>query len=161
MQKNPYTRSLTKQNAVLVCAIALAVALLDGVLKYFALQIFPSDHDDLAWPFALALHKNPGIIFDIPVPLIIILPLTIMICAALVAQARKWWKVAPERSAALITMTIGALGNAIDRFVNGFTTDYLIFFGRSAINIADILIITGAIGYLYYSSRRLPEDMER
>lgn len=112
----------------------------------------------MAWPVATALHKNPGIIFDIPMPLAIIVPCTAAVCVALLALAYQRHRHSPKESIALWAIVCGAAGNAIDRALNGFTTDYLIFFQRSAVNMADILIIAGAIFYLYYSSNRPHED---
>lgn len=137
------------------------MALLDGVLKLFAIRHLPDDTIDLTWPVAFALHKNPGIIFDIPVPLAIILPATLFICIAFMTFAVRQWTTAPQRAMALIVMTAGAAGNAIDRFVNQFTTDYIIFFQRSAINLSDILIVAGAVLYLYYSGESPSEDSGR
>lgn len=158
MQENPYPRSLNRPFAVAVGAIAVAVALLDGVLKYIAITRFPGDDGVLTTPIALALHKNPGIVFDISIPRVVILPLTVAICAFLLIHAKKQWRTAPKRSIALIIIIVGAIGNGIDRLVNGFTTDYLIFFTRSAINLSDILIITGVFCYLYYSRNKPSED---
>jgi len=42
----------------------------------------------------------------------------------------------------------------IDRFVNGFTTDYIIIFSRSVINLSDVLIVAGIIALLWYTRDR-------
>ncbi len=144
------------KNAVRAITIASAVVLLDGVFKYLAIHTFPSDQGPLTFPFALALHKNPGITFDIAIPLGIVAVLTIII---LIVLARLAWRSRQEhsnRSAAACIIIIGALGNLIDRVINGFTTDYLILFSRSAINLADVVIVIGAIGLLYYTEKNSP-----
>lgn len=145
---------MTKKTAVFACAAAFAVALLDGGFKFLAVQRLPSDNLPMTWPFALALHKNPGIIFDIAIPLAVILPITLALCIALLVMAQRALQKYPAQSVALWCIVCGAAGNAVDRLVNGFTTDYLIFFRRSAINLADILIVTGAILYVYYNSTK-------
>lgn len=149
---------MTKKTAVIICAALFAVAVIDGGFKFFAIHHFAPDTSPMAWPIAGALHKNPGIIFDIPLPLEIIIPCTVVVCIALLALAYQRRARAPQESLALWAVVCGAAGNAVDRAVNGFTTDYIIFFQRSAVNIADILIIAGAIFYLYYSSNRPHED---
>jgi signal peptidase II len=58
-------------------------------------------------------------------------------------------------SSALIL--IGAVGNVFDRIFYGFTVDYLIFFGRSALNLSDLLIVLGVV-LLLISSRRLSAE---
>lgn len=158
VQKNPYPGSLKKKTAVLVSALAVDVALLDGGFKFLAIHNLPSDTAPMTWPLALALHKNPGIIFDIAIPLFVILPVTVILCIALLVTARKNITSATEQSVALWWIVCGAVGNAIDRVANNFTTDYIILFRRSAINLSDILIVAGAFLYLYYSNKKLPED---
>ena len=152
---------MTKKTAVFACAAAFAVAVLDGGFKFLAVHGLPSDSLPMTWPVALALHKNPGVIFDIAIPLAIILPVTLALCIALLIMARRAFRGSPAQSVALWCIVGGAAGNAVDRLVNGFTTDYIIFFRISAINLADILIIVGAMLYLYYSRSTLSEDTER
>lgn len=60
----------------------------------------------------------------------------------------------PKVSAVAVMVIIGALGNAIDRIINGFTTDYLILFRLSAINFSDILILTGVTFLLWYNDTK-------
>lgn len=137
------------------------MALLDGGFKFLAIHNLPSDTLPMTWPVALALHKNPGIIFDIPIPLTVILPITFVLCTALLVIIRKNIRTSLAQSTSLWLIVCGAVGNAVDRVVNSFTTDYIILFQRSAINLADILIVVGAILYLYYSRSTLSEDTER
>lgn len=157
LQENTHPRSLTQKTAVIAGAIAVAVALLDGGFKFLAIHNLPSDNLPMSWPVALALHKNPGIIFDIAVPLFVILPMTLVLCVVLLIIAKKNLPSSTHQSVALWWIVCGAVGNAIDRVANHFTTDYIIFFRRSAINLSDILIIIGALLYLYYSESKLPE----
>ncbi len=152
---------MTTKTAVFACAAAFAVAVLDGGFKFLAVHNLPNDSLPMTWPFALALHKNPGIIFDIAIPLTVVLPITLALCIALLIMARRAFQNSPAQSVALWCIVCGAAGNAIDRLVNGFTTDYIIFFRLSAINLADILIVVGAMLYLYYSRSTLSLDTER
>lgn len=137
------------------------MALLDGGFKFLAIRHLPSDALPMTWPFALALHKNPGIIFDIAVPLGVIIPVTIALCIALLVVARRNVGIANGQSVALWWIVCGAAGNVIDRVANNFTTDYIILFHRSAINLSDILIVAGALLYLYYSKDTRHRDTTR
>ncbi len=139
-----------KKSAVILCA-ALAVAILDGVFKFLAHRYLPIITLHPNWPIAFGLHRNPGITFDIPVPLAIVLPLTVMICVALCRFAQHHWATQPLRAVSALVLVIGALGNATDRLITHATTDYLILFTRSVINLSDILIVLGALGLLYYT----------
>ena len=60
----------------------------------------------------------------------------------------------PLKRAALLTLILGASGNFFDRVMNGYTTDYLLLFGRSIINLSDILIVLGVLLLLAQEQRQ-------
>ncbi len=124
---------------------------MDSILKSFAISSLPEDGGVLRWPIDFALHKNPGIAFDIPLPLSIIVAFTILVCIVLARYAWSAWPKSARISAFSVMIIAGALGNMIDRITNGFTTDYIILFERSAINLADVLILFGTAAILWYS----------
>lgn len=130
-------------------AIFFIIALLgslDAALKVWALSSAPTAP---ANPIAsFALHKNPGIAFDIPIPLEIVLALTVVAIIG-VAKMMHMNRATPVFVGGSLVI-VGAVGNAVDRAVHGFTTDYLMLFERSVINIADVLILTGAAVLLWY-----------
>ncbi len=139
-----------KHRAIIVGTL-FTITILDGILKYLAITTFPSESDpDLSSIFAFALHKNPGITFDLAIPLTIITPITILIVLGLAHQARSLYAAQPRATLGIIAVIIGAVDNLIDRMINGFTTDYLMFFKTSVINLADVLIVLGAIMILVY-----------
>lgn len=144
--------------AVTLCTVACIVAIVDGVLKFAAIRAFSNETVPVNSFLDFGLHKNPGIVFDIPLSLVIILPLTVVLCVFLALRIWQLHKKAPIAAASLCVIMFGAIDNAVDRAMNGFTTDYLIFFQRSAINMADILIVTGVVLYLYYSGKELSRD---
>lgn len=128
-----------------------AVTFLDIAMKYFAISSFPADSTISLSPIiALALHKNPGITFDLAIPLFIIVPITIAILISVVRSATKLHHSQPIVSVGLWSIFFGALNNLLDRLINGFTTDYLMFFRTSVINLADALIVLGVIIVLVY-----------
>jgi len=140
-----------KHRSLITAAFLLAIACLDGVLKYIAITRFPTENTPGLSPIvAFVFHKNPGITFDIPLPITIIIPITIGIILALAYHART---MQPRALIGNLAIIIGALDNLIDRILNGFTTDYLMFFKTSVINLADVLILFGGITLLlYYTS---------
>lgn len=144
---------MTKQRAIVFAAIAFVVAALDGAFK-IAAQNLPSDSTQLSWPIDLALHKNAGIVFNIPLSLGFVIPITVVVCFALVAIGKRAWIAEPGITAACALIFFGAVGNLVDRMINNYTTDYIIFFSRSAVNLADGLILIGAITFAWYSHRR-------
>lgn len=104
--------------------------------------------------FRTGLYKNLGIAFDIPIPHFIVIPLSLFIAGFLIFFAVKNQDKKPISAGFALVAAIGALGNLIDRVVNGFTTDYLIFFERSAINISDILIVIGILVIIFYTENK-------
>lgn len=139
-----------KHHALLFSILGiLGIVALDGALKFFAQQHFlPETDPSLSQIFALTFHQNPGITFDLPVPLLVVIPLTIMIVVGLLWHSYK-------RNVTLVhvgtfAICAGAMDNLIDRIVNGFTTDYLMIFHTSIINLADVLIVLGALLLFLY-----------
>ncbi len=128
------------------------LVLADEIVKNKALEYLP-DESALTNPgvFALAIHKNWGMAFDIPFKMQLILVISSVIGIALLWVARKNFREKPVVAFAALTIVLGAVGNMFDRIAYGFTVDYLIFFGRSAINISDVVIVTGVVIMLYAS----------
>ena len=121
----------------------------DIFLKYLAnTQALPA----ISWSFfTLAFFANTGLAFSLPVSPSIVLPITgvlILLFTVLLFQTRTF-----ALRIALLSAILGALSNFIDRTLLGYTTDYAILFSRSAINIADILIVTGIGYYAWYYKR--------
>lgn len=139
-------------------ACAAIVVLLDEWLKFVSLQRLPQE-GSLLHPGVIdfAIHKNWGIAFDIPFKLPLIVIVSIAIGVFLVNVIWKNRREHPEISAAAACILLGAAGNLFDRVVYGFTVDYIILFGRSAINLSDIIILTGVF-WLLSASRRAHKD---
>ena len=127
----------------------------DEAIKFRALSTLPSE-GDLVDPgiAALAIHKNWGIAFDIPFKMHLIVIVSVLIGIALLWVARKNYQAKPAVAFSAVMIVLGALGNMYDRVAYGFTVDYLILFGRSAINISDIVIVAGVVTLLYASRVR-------
>lgn len=100
---------------------------------------------------------NPGIAFGIPVPTA---PLLIASAAILCAFAWLGLRAVHEkdagRAAAVLAFLLGAASNLADRLLLGHTVDYLIFFGLSAVNLADGMILAGTL-FLIFAKAPRPE----
>jgi lipoprotein signal peptidase len=144
---------MTKSRTVVAIGLFL-VGVVDAFLKAYALAHFPEEQvAHLAPVLSFALHRNPGIAFDIPLPLSVVIPITLVVCVVFAHLVRLHWQARPQSALAALAVVVGSLGNAGDRLVNGFTTDYLILFRTSAINLSDILIVIGILGVLWYDQR--------
>ncbi len=144
--------------------LAFAAALIMGA-AVFALDLAAKDFfflaRETAEPFptndfiTLVTHRNYGISFNLPIPL----PITILITglalgwamAMLIERGRRGDRFA----CAVIGVFIGGvLGNVFDRLTLGFVRDWLLLFGRSAINFADLAIGISLLAYLFFGSRK-------
>lgn len=123
--------------------ISLVIVVVDELIKWFVLQT----------PSPVEFHKNTGLIFDIPIRMPIILFFSFLIGAVLVRLAWKHAKKHPEIASAASLIIIGALGNIYDRIAYGFTVDYILI-GRSAINLSDLVILSGVV-WLILASRKI------
>ncbi|MBD3311701.1 MAG: hypothetical protein GF349_04410 [Candidatus Magasanikbacteria bacterium] len=96
------------------------------------------------------LFLNKGIAFSIPFPNIIILILTPLILGFIIffLLSKKQKKESLVPSFSLFLIIFGALSNYLDRIFFAATVDYFRIFS-SVINIADIMITTGAFLFIY------------
>ncbi len=97
----------------------------------------------------LLFFKNTGIAFSLPVP-----PLISVSVSFVLIGYFSWCFAQNTRShegIAALSIVIGSLSNLYDRLAHGFVVDYLLLFGRSAINIADLLILLGIFFFIRYN----------
>ena len=104
-----------------------------------------------ATPFPWAefrLFRNTGIAFSLPLADAIFWPNAVLILGVLVWV---WWRMRAQDAlgaACVAWIILGSLSNIADRAAYGAVIDYLIFFGRSAMNIADGMIVGGVAAIL-------------
>ncbi|NQV12226.1 signal peptidase II [Candidatus Uhrbacteria bacterium] len=142
---------MTKKQTAFVGALAILLTIADTAAKLIAIQILPDNGSIpvLGQIIGLQLHRNQGIVANIAIPMPIIVLLTFAILGVLVWWLNIAWKNKQQWViASLFVLIMGAGGNLVDRIAHGFTTDYIILFGRSVINIADVMIILGVAGLL-------------
>ncbi len=130
-------------------SVAFVFAALDRLFKMMVEG--PSfDNYSVGWRyFAFERFHNPGIAFGLPIPLWLVLPLTLIFLIALVV----WTRSSLTTSSmvvriSLVMIFLGALSNAFDRVTYGYTIDYLRLI-NAIINLADIMIIAGIIGIYF------------
>ncbi|MBI4437374.1 signal peptidase II [Candidatus Uhrbacteria bacterium] len=143
----------------LLVPVALLV-LLDERAKYLGLARLPEE-GSLVDPgvLALAIHKNWGVAFDIPFKLEFIVLISMLIGLGLLNTAWKHRHDRPRITLACAMIILGALGNLYDRVTYGFTVDYIILFGRSAVNLSDVVIVSGVVLLLLASQRRSHKNL--
>ncbi|MDQ7815357.1 MAG: signal peptidase II [Patescibacteria group bacterium] len=134
--------------------IALVLAGLDTASKYFISQMNPKPRL-IPGVFDLTDHRNFGLVANIEVPRIVILLFTCVLIAVMsYALIQKAERMTLAQAAALCLIVGGALGNFMDRLLNGFVYDWILLFNTSIINLADILIGAGIAILLFENLRQ-------
>lgn len=129
--------------------LAVYAIIVDRFLKVLAQTgSFTTQPDWFSW----TLFKNDGIAFSLPLPAMIFWPLVVILAVTLGTTWRAAWELPAARTAAWF-VALGAGSNLYDRLAYGATIDYALFFGRSAVNIADGLILIG-LALLYIALRQ-------
>lgn len=140
-----------------ILLLVSGIIVLDEWIKRYALNVFPAETavTDPGF-FHLLVHKNNGIAFNIPFDMSVIIGASVILGGALLHIAYKNRHKHPDIATAALVIVIGALGNLYDRVVYGFTVDYMLIGGRSAINLSDIIILSGVV-WLLLAGRRKPD----
>ncbi len=124
---------------------------LDQLIKQFFLQSHFSWYIIQPW-IGLEYFENTGIAFSIPLPgslIILFTPFLLLGILFLFFQKNNSF----QKLLALALIFSGAISNFIDRIFFDFTIDYLRLF-TSIFNIADVLIVVGAIILLLEMRKR-------
>lgn len=99
-------------------------------------------------------HRNFGISFNLPVPYWLMLAIAI---GALIWAIYELFQSNvtryPLREIFLGIFIGGVLGNLFDRVTLGFVRDWLLLWGRSAVNLADGAILFSLLSYLSWKPR--------
>ena len=102
----------------------------------FSFYILP---DWLGWEYFL----NSGIAFSLPFPSLLLIIFTPLIILGLLVFLSKQKSPTKHFTLGILLIIAGAISNLTDRILFGATTDYFRIF-TSIINLADMMIITGA-----------------
>lgn len=134
-------------------SLALSLAgiflLLDQTLKYVSTNVWQEKillNKFFGWqPFA-----NTGAAFGLPVPMAVITVISILIITLFIFLLTRDNKIKNDFwiFGFLSLATAGAISNLIDRIFYGHTVDYILIF-TGIINLADVLIVAGIVGYVW------------
>ncbi|HTM67932.1 MAG TPA: signal peptidase II [Candidatus Binatia bacterium] len=141
-----------RQRPWLWYAAAVLCFVLDRFLKELALARGTDEHPGA---FSFSLFRNQGIAFSLPLPPNVYWPAAIVIFALLFVFFVRSLSRDKVRAGILFLVILGAISNLADRYLYAATIDYLIFFGRSAVNVADGMIVFG-LASLYFTSPKKP-----
>ena len=130
-------------------AAVIDTVIIDLVLKYAVRLDWIGTVDIIPGVLAITKHENYGLIGNAPIPYPIIILLTIVALGVLFYGMKMSFKQCRFfELVALGYVAGGAMGNFIDRIVNGYVFDWILLFNTSIINVADVAITIGIIGYI-------------
>lgn len=121
--------------AVVLCAV-------DRGLKSLALS---RGEAETPGAVAFTLFRNEGIAFSLPLSAAIFWPAAALVFAALLGLFVTSLRADKARAGILALVILGAASNLYDRATYGAIIDYLLFFNRSAVNVADGMIVAGLL----------------
>lgn len=99
-------------------------------------------------------HRNFGISFNLPVPYWLMLAIAIgALIWAIYELLRPHAPFSTLQPVLLGIFIGGVIGNLFDRVTLGFVRDWLLLWGRSAVNLADGAILFGLLSYLFWKPR--------
>jgi signal peptidase II len=161
MQESAHTRTITARAALPAVLWTAVVFLADRVTKlfFFSKDLTP-EASPISWLVSLVHHENRGAIANIPVPQYLLIAATVIILTlVLSALQTSAQKKRTSEVAALGILLGGAFGNLFDRLIHGFVFDWILLFGQSAINLADIAVMIGTVWYAWERRERKTEPI--
>ncbi|MBU1349010.1 signal peptidase II [Patescibacteria group bacterium] len=137
-------------------AVALLLLLITGLVaadrytKVF-MMTYPTSGTSfsLGWLLEIVRHRNFGIVANIPIPWIVTVVVTVIVLGLIIVTSVCALKRnSLSEATALAFVMAGAIGNLWDRLQWHYVFDWILLFGRSAINLADIFIGVGLLWYV-------------
>ncbi|HTK05321.1 MAG TPA: signal peptidase II [Candidatus Eisenbacteria bacterium] len=110
--------------------------------------------DDSPGMVSFSLFRNHGIAFSLPLRTDLYWPAALIIFVLLAVFFVRALKRDKVRAGILFMIILGAISNLLDRYLYAATTDYLIFFGWSAVNLADGMIVVGLIALYFHGAKK-------
>ncbi len=142
-----------KKYLINVTIISVILILLDRLTKYFA-QKYIENYEIIGGIFSLEYAENKGIAFGIEMPQFLLVIVSIIIVPIIFFTIYKELSLdhrITKISSALIIG--GALGNVIDRILNGFVIDFISIWKWPNFNIADTFIVVGILLIICFYGR--------
>ncbi|GEM_PF-900078 len=151
MQENADPGNVVPGNSRVITAALLAGAAVFAIDQWLKIQLFANaalmEGSWLSGLIRFTNHQNYGISFNLPVPWILMIAIAII--ATIWAGREIYFSKSIKISLLLGIFIGGVLGNLFDRITLDFVRDWLLLWGRSAVNLADGAILVGLIGYLF------------
>jgi len=142
-----------KKYLISVTSISVILILLDQLSKYFA-QKYIENYEIIKGVFSLEYAENKGIAFGLEVPQLLVVAGSIIIIPIIFLMIYK--ELSPNHWITEISSSLiigGALGNVIDRILNGFVIDFISVWKWPNFNLADTFIVAGILLIICFYGR--------
>jgi signal peptidase II len=142
-----------KKHFYTIAAFSLAFAVLDRLVKFLVVAYLPWKTEILPY-FSITHAQNTGIAWSVPVPQIILLPLSLVLIVLipyLAVTNLKLNKIIAQLAVALLIG--GGLGNIYDRIFQGYVIDYISVGSWPVFNLADAFLTTGIFIILVFYAK--------
>jgi len=140
-----------KQNIFLINLVCLALFIFDQRLKIYSMQSFGGREIDLVGSvFKFRFSPNAGIAFSLQLKEALIYLFIILILICLLYFLFKSYRQQKWLYVFCFTLILaGAISNLIDRISFGFVIDYFDLQYFTVFNLADIMIVAGALTLVF------------
>ncbi len=138
-----------------IILVLVTLLVLDRLLKIVLLKNLLASQAFFNWYPRLTLHQNYGVAFDLAVPHMIIVVMSVLLVILVGALFIKIQKKQVPLAIALAFIFVGAVSNLYDRIFYGFVIDTIELFPRSIWNIADVLILFGLIRIVFMKKNNI------
>ena len=135
---------------ILTVSCVLLAIVCDRLLKWLSFAALPREGAVLVYGARYELFLNTGLVFSLfnnLAAIIATLVAVIFLALWLFWKLRRdpLWLSSPTNFLGVALIAAGGVSNLFDRIYYGGVVDYLILFSRSAINLADIMILAGVL----------------
>jgi len=104
--------------------------------------------------FSFTYAENTGIAFGIPVPLYLLILLTILLIAAFLYFSIKELNINSYLTLTAVSLVVaGGVGNFLDRVLYGYVIDFIRIWNYPTFNFADIIILVGVLMIIAFYGR--------
>lgn len=144
-EKSNYNEPMKKMMGKILI-LASIFAFIDQFTKSLAVKHLDTPKSLIGDFFMLEYAENEGMAFGIQVPPFLILTLSILLLALIIYLALRELNLNFWLTRMCVALVIGgALGNIIDRVVNGYVVDFIKIWKWPNFNFADIFIVVGIL----------------
>lgn len=132
-----------KKNHIIALALTADLIILDQITKWLAAMHLQKPIEITSW-FSLQYSENTGIAWSLPVPIDILIPLSILLILVIAYAAHINLDFTHFISGLIVAFVMsGAISNLIDRIFRGFVVDFIAVGWWPVFNLADTFLTVG------------------